>query len=88
MAHPPQNKKKYRSRKGVYDLFPSGDFMTLIADPQECYVTGLRLTKGQVIDTLLDRNWASGTRFRTEVRGETIEYEVSGPTLVKVNGKA
>lgn len=85
----PQSKTKSRSsrRKARYDMFPSGEFLTLVSDPQNCYVVGLSLNKGQVVDTLLDHNWASGTRFKTEVNGKIIEYEVSGASMIKVNGK-
>lgn len=76
---------KYPSRhKPTHAPVQCGETMTLTADPAECYMTGLRMSSRQIIDTLLDGNWASGTRFKTEVRGKMLEYEVVGRTLMRV----
>lgn len=67
-----------------YASFKCGEFLTLVGDPSHSYVVGGILPKGQVLETLAMEQWASGTRFRTVVDGEAVEYEVSGRTMMKV----
>ncbi len=61
-----------------------GDFCELVRDPRHCYVLNTVFTRGAVLDTLFDGNWAEGTCFRTRVEGEDMTYKVRNNKLVSI----
>ncbi len=80
----PSSSRRAKGDGSRYSWFKSGETLTLSADPRRCYTLGGVFSRGQFIETLALGCWASGTRFTTEIDGKTIEYEVSGKTMIKI----